>query len=606
MKPFVPVFLFLITASPASSQQPGASAEIIVTASALPEQVDETPAAATVITRDEIERREARDVADVLREVPGLAIARTGSPGKASTLFIRGGSSKQALVLWNGVEMNNPFFSGYNLGQLSATGVEKVEVVRGPFSALYGSEAVSGVVNVLTTPATSHATVDLESGENGLFNAALAGAFAADRWTVHAGAERREDDGFAANDDFESTSIHGGGTFTVREGLSIGLLARRNAYDLGIPRTPNATFTAFIASPLRREEGTESQVILPLRFETPRTAFELRVSETRRSEDFEDPDGPFGPELSATDARTRGARATARATTSFGTITLGGEHERNVVDHTSNFNQIDARDRDARSFFAEDRLSLKLGGGSLEIAAGLRHDHYDTFGSELSPRVAGAWVVNGHKFRAGYGEGFRAPAIGELYSPFFGNAALDPERSRSVEAGYEYFSANGRASATLFRSDYEGLIVFGSDFIFHNIAAANARGVELAAERRMGTLVITGSYTWLDSEDEATGESLPRRPEHSGSLAFGYDFAPFTTQLVIAHQGARVDVTDLVPFLPVTNEAHTTADLAVHYHRGALAPYVKVENLTDEDYEEVFGYPSARRRFIAGIRWSAR
>lgn len=112
--------LFLIAVSAiAQAPPPPVSEEIIVTASALPEEIDQTPVAATVITREAIERRQARDVADVLREVPGLAVSRTGSPGKNTTLFIRGGSTKQALVLWNGVELNNAYFSGYDFGQLS-------------------------------------------------------------------------------------------------------------------------------------------------------------------------------------------------------------------------------------------------------------------------------------------------------------------------------------------------------------------------------------------------------------------------------------------------------------------------------------------------------
>lgn len=594
-------FLFVTHAALAQTQ-----AEIVVTASALPEEVEETPASATVITREEIEDREVRDVAEVLREVPGVAIARTGAPGKATSIFIRGGSSKQALVLWNGVEMNNPFFSGYNLGQLSAAGVEKVEIVRGPFSALYGSEAVSGVVNVLTTPARSYASLDVEGGENGLFNAAASGAFATRGFNVHGGVEQRTDDGFAPNDDFDSTTVHAGATFFVREGLSVALLGRHNAYDLGIPRVPNATSTAFIPSPNRREEGSESQFVLPVRFDRDRFATELRLSETRRSEDFDDPNGPFGPETSETDSKSRTARAFARATTAFGTITIGGEYERAVVDHTSNFNELDERDRDNRSYFIEDRLSLRAGTGSIEIAAGLRHDHFDTFGSELSPRVAAAFVRGGHKFRAGYGEAFRAPAIGELYSPFFGNPALDPERSRSIEAGYEYFGRHGSIAVTAFRGEYENLIAFGPSFAFENIDEASAQGIELATSRRYDALTFALSYTWLDSEDEATGEELPRRPEHSGSLAIGYDFAPFSAQLVIAHQGQRLDVTDLAPFGFVTNEAHTIADVTLHYHFGGLAPYVKVENVTDENYEEVFGYPSAPRRFIAGVRWSMR
>ncbi|HKR63235.1 MAG TPA: TonB-dependent receptor plug domain-containing protein, partial [Thermoanaerobaculia bacterium] len=119
-------FLFAFVLALTTPPNPTVNEEIIVTASASPEEIDETPVAATVITREQLERREVRDVADALREVPGLAVSRTGSPGKNTTLFIRGGSSKQALVLWNGVEMNNAYFSGYDFGQLSSAGVERV------------------------------------------------------------------------------------------------------------------------------------------------------------------------------------------------------------------------------------------------------------------------------------------------------------------------------------------------------------------------------------------------------------------------------------------------------------------------------------------------
>ena len=124
--------------------------EVVVTASALPESVESTPAATTVITKEEIEQREARDVADVLREVPGLAVSRTGSPGRATSLFTRGSNSTHTLVLWNGIEITNPYFAGYDWGRFSTAGVEQIEVVRGPYSALYGSDAVAGVISIIT------------------------------------------------------------------------------------------------------------------------------------------------------------------------------------------------------------------------------------------------------------------------------------------------------------------------------------------------------------------------------------------------------------------------------------------------------------------------
>ncbi|HUP45085.1 MAG TPA: TonB-dependent receptor [Thermoanaerobaculia bacterium] len=571
--------------------------EIVVTASSVPETVEETPAAVSVVTREEIDRRAATGVADLLREVPGVMVARTGSSGKATSLFLRGGSSKQALVLWNGIEMNNPYFSGYDFGQMSTAGVERVEVVRGPFSALYGSDAVSGVVNVLTTPRSSGGRIEVEGGEQGWLNAQAAGGVTAGAWSAHAAVERRSDDGFAPNDAFDSSSVLGGATVQMTGRVSLGVLARHSAYELGIPMTPSADLTEFVASPERRQEGSEMQFALPLRYDRGTRSFELKLSESRRTEEFADVAGPFGPEASDTTSRIRSARGAAR----YGSLTVGGEYEMSTVDHVSNFSLIDERDRRNRSAFVEQRMSFD---GGVELAAGLRYDDFESFGSELSPRVAAAWVRSGTKLRVAYGEGFRAPAIGELYSPFFGNAGLDAERSGTVEIGLDRFFAAGHASVTVFRSDYDELIVFGDDFRFQNIAAADAHGVELAAARRFGGLRMAGSYTWLRTEDAATGEALIRRPEHSGSFSIGYDLARLSTQLVVAHTGERADVTDLIPFGRVTSRAYTAADIVVSYRAAAWRPFVKIENVTGEEYQEVFGYPSPARRLRLGVRYT--
>jgi vitamin B12 transporter len=598
------LFFILNLNSFAQTDPQKVSAEIIVTASAIPERADETPAAATVVTRQEIEAREARDVADVLREIPGVTINRTGSLGKATSLFLRGGSSKQALVLWNGVELNYPYHSGYNFGQLSTAGVEKIEVVRGPFSALYGSEAVSGVVNVLTERKESGATLDLAAGERGLFNAGMSGTANFDQWSLHAAAERRQDEGFAANDDYEATSLSGGATYRVGS-LSISALARRSAYDLGIPFNANAAGTAFVASPKRREEGVETTFALPIRFDSGLISYELRLSESRRDEDFRDPEGTFGPERNVTDSRVRTTRGTARMTTRIGTITAGGEYEQSLVDHESAFAVIDSRERTSRSAFVEDRLSIPAGAASIEVTAGLRLDDFDTFGSQLSPRIAAAWVREGHKVRAAYGEGFRAPGIGELYTPFYGNPELEAEQSRTIEVGYErwFSAANGSASVTLFDSQYDQLIFFSSAFRYDNISAASARGIELAGRRHFGAFSAAGSYTWLDAKDESTGAQLVRRPEHSGSITLGYDAGAASALIVVSHTGSRDDVTDLLPYGIVRNDAYTTADVVLHYQQGRFRPFIKLENVTGERYEEAFGYASPGRRAVVGMRY---
>ncbi|MGZ8781496.1 MAG: TonB-dependent receptor plug domain-containing protein [Thermoanaerobaculia bacterium] len=577
---------------------------IIVTASALPEAVESTPAAATVVTREEIDARAARDVADVLREVPGLHLSRTGSPGRATSLFTRGSNSNHTLVLWNGIEITNPYFSGYDWGRFSTVGVEQVEVVRGPYSALYGSDAVAGVVNVLTTSRRSGFRALAEAGGHGLRNGGVTGSYAAASFNASASYESRDDDGFAANDDFSQDSASVALRWNATPSLSAGLSARHTTYELGVPFNLNFFGDALVPSPERRQDGSERQIAIPIEHTLGRFSYDVALAESRRDDRFEDPHDPYGLTLTTTESRTRRARLTTRTSTALGTIVAGGEYEHAEVDDVTNFGpNFTGGERTERSLFVEDRLTRELSPMSrLEIGAGARWDEYETFGSELSPRVAVAWIAGSNKIRAAYGEAFRAPAIGELYFPFMGNPELEAERSRSLEVGYDHASG---FSATLFRSDYDDLIIFGlATNRFENVGAANAHGVELAFERRLTSVVRTSlSYTFTETEEEGADRPLVRRPRHAGSVFIGYDAGIVGANVVATYTGARADFLPVAPFSRTTNEAHTLFDANVQVDLGRLTPFVKIENVTGVEYEEVLGYPSASRRAVVGVRF---
>ena len=579
--------------------------QIVVTASALPESVESTPASVTVITKEDIDKREARDVSEVLREVPGVAVSRTGSLGKTTSLFIRGSSSKQALVLWNGVEINDPYFSGYNWGQFSTAGVERVEVARGPFSSLYGADAVGGVVNIITTGGRDRMDIDVAAGGRGLFNGVATLTRTFGTTNVHAAVEHRQDDGFAPNDDYRQSSVIGGFTTNATKSLNLGITGRWADYDLGVPRNTNDTFTAFVPTPHHRENGTEWQLALPVTAELGRFHADLRLAQNHRDDHNEDPDaGAFG----TTKSMRRTIHVAAHTDTAIGTLTAGGEAERAEAENTDSFGlDLSTHHRSSNALFLEDRYTHDFAAaGRLELTLGARRDEYTTFGSEVSPRVAAAWWRDGNKFRAAYGQAFRAPQIGELYLPFFGNPDLHAERSRSAEIGYDrYFGASSSFSITAFNARFRDLIAY--DFLtsrFQNIGEARSRGIELAGTHRSGPFSAAASYTYLHATEEPAGTQLLRRPKHSGSIALGYDRGPASTQLVVARVGSRPDVTDIFPFGTVTNRAYTVADLTVRWIAGAFAPYAKVENLTNTKYQEVFGYPSPTRRALVGVRWT--
>jgi vitamin B12 transporter len=595
--------LIVVFAFPRFAQQQ-LTDEIIVTASALPETVEATPAAASVVTREEIDARAARDVADVLREVPGLILSRTGSPGRATSLFTRGSNSNHTLVLWNGIEITNPYFSGYDWGRFSTVAVEQVEVVRGPYSALYGSDAVAGVVNVLTTSRRSGFRALVEAGGHGLRNGGVTGSYAASSVNASASYESREDDGFAANDDFSQDSASVAVRWNATPSLSAGVSARYTTYDLGIPMNLNFAGDALVPSLERRQDGSERQIAIPFEQTLGRFSYDVTLAESRRDDTFEDPQDPYGLTLTSTESATRRARLTTRTSTAIGTIVAGGEYEHAEVDDLTNFGpNFTGGERTERSLFVEDRLTHELSPRSrLEIGAGVRWDDYETFGSELSPRIALAWIAGSDKVRAAYGEAFRAPAIGELYFPFMGNPDLEAERSRSIEVGYDHASG---LSATLFRSDYDDLIIFGlATNRFENVGAATAQGVELALERRLTSAIRTSlSYTFTETEEEGADRPLVRRPRHAGSVFVGYGAGAVHVNVGATYTGERADFLPVAPFSRTTNDAHTVFDANVQVHLGRVTPFLKIENATDVEYEEVLGYPSPSRRAVVGVRF---
>ncbi|HEY0592150.1 MAG TPA: TonB-dependent receptor [Thermoanaerobaculia bacterium] len=610
MKSVLPIIvlvpILLRAAEPAEPAEPRVvRQEIVVTASAVPEAVSQTPAAVTVLDASDIETSGARDLGELLRRVPGLTLSLSGSPGKVASLFTRGGSSKHTLVLWNGVEVNNPFFSGYDFGHVSTAGIERVEVVRGPFSALYGSDAVSGVINVLTESTRGFASADVQAGERGLRNGRIGGSGGGEAWRASGSVEVRRDEGFAQNDDLEQTSATGEIRMIGASAWSAGARARWVDYETGIPRVVDASGSTFVPSLERRESADELELAVPLHVAHGRTEWEVLLSRADRDEAFEDPLDPFARTWARTDVTTDRAALTARVAVARQTLVAGAEWESAAVADASSYGtNLESRRRTGRGIFVEDRASFDPGPGEIELSAGARYDRYDTFGGQLSPRAAAAWVVGRQKVRAGWGGAFRAPAIGELYFPFFGNENLEPERSTSWEVGWDGGFGAARLSATIFATEFDQLIVYDNVANrFENVGAGWARGVELGAEGSIGrALRVSGSWTWLRTEEAETGSEFLRRPGQSGSISARWESGPWAAGAAAVYVGEREDLTDLFPWGRVTNDAYATVDLVIERRVGEVVSYAKLENATDERYEEVFGYPSPGRRAVIGVR----
>jgi vitamin B12 transporter len=591
----------------AQAPQPGATgvaAEIVVTAEAVPQDASALGVAVTVVDRAAIVRSRATNVGDLLRSVPGVDVVLSGAPGGVTSLFLRGANSNSALVLVDGVKVNSPYFGGVDLTSIGTANVERIEIVRGPFSALYGSEALGGVVHVITRRAAAdgfsggaHFGVGNASAREGGVNVALQ-----DRALgVTAGFRRGTIGGDLPNEFHSGSELSAALDLKVAPDVKTGVTVRRQSSRTGVP------FSGETPTPNRVTTSDTTVVSVPLSLVLGRrTTLDASASFAKDSPTYADPDDPFGFTFSETLARRTGGRLVLSHATAKNRISVGADLERTKVTNEDSYGlQLDGLTTRTWSVFAEDRLSLAS--DRLAITAGVRRDEHDAFGASTNPRLAVAWNVSpALKLRAAAGSAFRAPTTGELYYPFSGNAALEPERSTSYEAGAEWTLAQGLVlEASVFRNDVKDLIRY--DFAFEknvNVGRARMTGAEAVLRGSLSTTTwARASYTWLDTEDRDTGLRLLRRPKERASLTLGADLGRGgSSELTALWVGERDDV-DATTFLRVTSPAYVRLDAAVTLPPvlGGLSPFARVTNVLDRDYAEVAGYPSPGRRYVAGL-----
>lgn len=583
--------LIWTSAEPARAQAP-VSENVVVTAAAVPEEREDVGSASTVVTREQIEREGWKTVADALRSVPSAVVLGSGGPGSQTSVFLRGSNSTHALVLVDGVRVNSPFFPGYDFALLTTENVERIEVVRGPFSALYGSDAIGGVVQIFTRAAAEKLSgqVSAEAGnarqrEETAFATAGRGA-----WSVAASVRDHRADGDRDNDDWRERSgtVRIDGRFS--ESLRVGLEGAISDGELGLPGPVGAP------SPHDRYSPQEERIALPASFQPAdgHTASVLLGWAASR------PSYDTPGFQSQTDARTLQARASDSFAVGSQTVTGFAGWERWTVDDASNFgSNLDGARATLWHAGAEDTVRV----GAAILTVGVRYDHHSQFGDAWSPRATLAWTIGDWKARASAGTGFRAPSVGELYYPFSGNADLQPERSTSFDVGVERRIGAGRVEVSFFWTDFRDLIVYDfSRFQNFNVGRARSRGIEVAWRQPVtAALSVDASYTHLDARDRDTGLLLIRRPRNSGYIGVtvqplaGLDVSPRATVV-----GPRADF-GAISRERIQDPGYVRVDLFARYRAGSLSPYVRFENLADRDYAEVDGYPAPGRRWVGGL-----
>jgi vitamin B12 transporter len=579
--------------------------QLIVTATRTAQTVDETLASVTVITREEIERLRASSVQEVLRGVPSLRVSNSGGLGKGTSVFLRGTNSDHVLVLIDGIRVGSATLGTAAFQDIPVDQVERIEVVRGPRSSLYGSEAIGGVIQIFTRKGGgalkpqlsvgggSHATYKLSGGLSG----------GGDRGWFNLSASRLDTAGFNA---CSSTVAQPGGCFTFEpddDGYTNNAGSARFGYrfENGVEidahlvhaegenefdQTDGFDPITFASLELfhNRSEFLQQATGGKLRF-SPLERWQVTIAGGRSLDELESMPNSTTTNIFDTECQSASFQSDITLASDH-LLTVGFDYYKDLVESTTAYAETS---RDNKAGFAQYQGVFN----GVDWVFGVRHNDNQRFGGETTGNVALGYTFDPPlRLTAGWGWAFKAPTFNQLYFPGFGDPILDPERSQSVEVGVNGTIGGVHWSFNGYYTDIDDLIGFVTDpaatfgIRAANIAEARILGLEAVASTQILGWYIATNLSLIDPEirghDLNKGNVLPRRAEQMFRLDLDRAFRRFTMGLTVYGEGRRFD--DLENTRRLAGYVLVDLRAGVELHKGLFLEG-KVGNLLDKEYE---------------------
>ena len=588
---------------------------MVVTGSREPLPLNRLVGDISVIDEKQIRDSSADSLEGLLRREGGIQLSRSGGPGQAASVLLRGSSASSMVVLIDGVRIGSATLGQADLSALSLASIERIEILRGPGSSLYGADAVGGVVQIITRRGEGGLNVAAHLAVGGLKSseADFSVAGASGSWDYAAGLGREASGGVSAlrpgdafgnynpdRDGFSRTQAQVRGGFTVAPGHRIGasLLETRLRSQYDASEFVPPTFAQDATPDFRNRFNTSVAAVDYRGVLSPDWTSTLQASQQK--DDLVS--GANVPDTFKTERRqVSWQNAWTPAT---GQQLVGAVERLNEAVESSSFTSRQERTNTA--------LVLGYTGafGTQRLQADVRHDRNSIYGNVNTGKLGWAVdVVPGLTVRAVAGTAFRGVSFNDLYFPGFGVPTVRPERSRSVEVGVQWRDAEQSAGATLYRNRVRDLIGYQPDRSFcpadpaydfgcaSNVSSARLQGATLTAAQRLGDFGLRATLDFLDAKDTTTGQRLVRRAANQQTLVADWASGPWGADATVLAVGAR-------PEGGATLAAYQTLDLQARYR---LSPSWRVEakllNALDRDYQPARDYQSVGRQAWIGVRF---